>query len=223
MWKAHLSHPSVDPNITAYMENSRIDVRTLVREAVLDGNLTDCRLLVDEHLGEEFWSSHPELLLRLVLQQFIELVREGDVQQALSYAQQQISVFAECNPGYLQQIEDTMSVLTVKQSNAQTNPAGDLLDLSRREVLFMEINGAILRFLGLASDSELDRQEKLKHFIALWRQESGKSLPVQSDDFMAMLMQCIAGGSYVEMRGGDLGQGLDGQDRISHGDLQPVW
>eukprot|EP00960_Hanusia_phi_P025820 745897-Hanusia_phi.AAC.6 len=223
MWKAHLSHPPMDPNITAYMENSKIALRTQVRQAALQGNLTACRLLVDEHLGIEFWSTHPELLLRVVLQQFIELVRDGELSDALSYAQKHVSFFAECNPGYLPQIEDVMSVLTVQQSNAQNNPAQELLDPSRRELLFLEINGAILRFLGLESDSEFDRQEKLKEFIALWREESGKSLPEEDDEYMMVLFRTIAGGSSCEFKGGDLGVLLGEQEREQDADLQPVW
>merc|ERR1719183_3136706 len=100
---------ALDP--AALIADAEVPLRQSLREAVEAGNMTLARKVVHDGLGRGFWSQHPELLFRLLLQHFAELVRAGRHAKAVRFAQAQLAPFAEANPGFLIDLEHVFSVL----------------------------------------------------------------------------------------------------------------
>uniref|UniRef100_A0A182VVD2 CTLH domain-containing protein n=1 Tax=Anopheles minimus TaxID=112268 RepID=A0A182VVD2_9DIPT len=126
--------PSVDLN--------SLDNRILIREAVQNGFIQEATHLVNQ--------LHPELLdndryLYFHLQQLhlIELIRAGKIEEALTFAQTQISEAGESNPEVLNELERTLALLAFEKP--QHSPFADLLDHTHRQKVASELNAAILK------------------------------------------------------------------------------
>ncbi|XP_053678272.1 glucose-induced degradation protein 8 homolog [Anopheles nili] len=126
--------PSVDLN--------SLDDRILIREAVQNGFIKEATHLVNQ--------LHPELLdndryLYFHLQQLhlIELIRAGNIEEALTFAQTQISEAGETNPEVLNELERTLALLAFEKP--QHSPFADLLDQTHRQKVASELNAAILK------------------------------------------------------------------------------
>lgn len=127
-----------------------IVAREKLREAIKLGDMTTARKVVDQEIGADFWSSHPELLLRLMLQYFVELVKKGKYAKAVKFSQIQVAPFVEVNPGYMVDLQRVFVVLAVDHEAPMKHPdtqAVRLLSKHRRYELFRDINDAILRDL----------------------------------------------------------------------------
>ncbi|XP_052866273.1 glucose-induced degradation protein 8 homolog [Anopheles bellator] len=119
-----------------------LDNRILIRKAVQNGFIQEATHLVNQ--------LHPELLdndryLYFHLQQLhlIELIRAGKIEEALTFAQTQISEAGESNPGVLNELERTLALLAFEKP--QNSPFADLLDQTHRQKVASELNAAILK------------------------------------------------------------------------------
>uniref|UniRef100_A0A1Q3FDX0 Putative lish motif-containing protein n=1 Tax=Culex tarsalis TaxID=7177 RepID=A0A1Q3FDX0_CULTA len=128
----------VEPSV----DLSSLDNRILIREAVQNGRVQEATHLVNQ--------LHPELLdndryLYFHLQQLhlIELIRAGKIEDALTFAQTQISEAGESNPEVLNELERTLALLAFEQP--QKSPFADLLADSHRQKVASELNAAILK------------------------------------------------------------------------------
>lgn len=128
----------VEPSV----DLSSLDNRILIREAVQNGRVQEATHLVNQ--------LHPELLdndryLYFHLQQLhlIELIRAGKIEDALTFAQTQISEAGESNPEVLNELERTLALLAFEQP--QKSPFADLLDQTHRQKVASELNAAILK------------------------------------------------------------------------------
>lgn len=126
--------PTVDLN--------SLDNRILIREAIQNGFIQEATHLVNQ--------LHPELLdndryLYFHLQQLhlIELIRAGKIEEALTFAQTQISEAGESNPEVLNELERTLALLAFEKP--QHSPFADLLDQTHRQKVASELNAAILK------------------------------------------------------------------------------
>lgn len=132
------SESGVEPDV----DLSSLDNRILIREAVQDGRIQEATHLVNQ--------LHPELLdndryLYFHLQQLhlIELIRAGKIEDALSFAQTQISEAGESNPEVLNELERTLALLAFEKP--EFSPFSDLLDQTHRQKIASELNAAILK------------------------------------------------------------------------------
>ncbi|EDS33035.1 conserved hypothetical protein [Culex quinquefasciatus] len=128
----------VEPSV----DLSSLDNRILIREAVQNGRVQEAVRQVNQ--------LHPELLdndryLYFHLQQLhlIELIRAGKIEDALTFAQTQISEAGESNPEVLNELERTLALLAFEQP--QKSPFADLLDQTHRQKVASELNAAILK------------------------------------------------------------------------------
>uniref|UniRef100_A0A182N0M9 CTLH domain-containing protein n=1 Tax=Anopheles dirus TaxID=7168 RepID=A0A182N0M9_9DIPT len=126
--------PTVDLN--------SLDNRILIREAIQNGFIQEATHLVNQ--------LHPELLdndryLYFHLQQLhlIELIRAGKIEEALTFAQTQISEAGESNPEVLNELERTLALLAFEKP--QHSPFADLLEQTHRQKVASELNAAILK------------------------------------------------------------------------------
>ena len=108
-------------------------------------------------------SGHPSLLQQ---QHLIELIRRQEVEEALAFAQEQLSV----DEDYLQlsELERTLALLAFDKP--ENSPYADLLHLSHRQQLASEINQCILRE-QLGSDDSSQPQLVTLVKLLLWTQE----------------------------------------------------
>ncbi|XP_059618768.1 glucose-induced degradation protein 8-B homolog [Phlebotomus argentipes] len=128
----------VEPTV----ELNSLDNRILIRDAVQNGRIQEATHLVNQ--------LHPELLdndryLYFHLQQLhlIELIRAGKIEEALSFAQTQMSEAGENNPEVLSELERTLALLAFEKP--QQCPFADLLEQSHRQKVASELNAAILK------------------------------------------------------------------------------
>lgn len=73
----------------------------------------------------------------------IELIRGGKIEEALSFAQSQISEAGETNPDVLNELERTLALLAFEKP--QNSPFSDLLDQAQRQKVASELNAAIVK------------------------------------------------------------------------------
>jgi len=146
------------------LNESKIETRRRLREAVEGGRILRARRIVDHELGLDFFGEHPELLLRFLLQHVVELVRRRRYERAVEFMQVQVAPLAEANPGFLGEIERTMLVLSVDQEAASKSMADEatwLLSTDRRYELFRSINDRILRLAGIEPRDMIEESEYL--------------------------------------------------------------
>lgn len=131
-----------ESGVSPDVDLSSLDNRILIREAVQNGRIQEATHLVNQ--------LHPELLdndryLYFHLQQLhlIELIRAGKIEDALSFAQTQISEAGESNPEVLNELERTLALLAFEKP--QNSPFSDLLDQNHRQKIASELNAAILK------------------------------------------------------------------------------
>uniref|UniRef100_A0A2M4AHF8 Putative lish motif-containing protein n=2 Tax=Nyssorhynchus TaxID=44543 RepID=A0A2M4AHF8_9DIPT len=119
-----------------------LDSRILIREAVQNGYVQEATHLVNQ--------LHPELLdndryLYFHLQQLhlIELIRAEKIEEALTFAQTQISEAGENDPAVLDEVERTLALLAFEKPHH--SPFADLLEQTHRQKIASELNAAILK------------------------------------------------------------------------------
>lgn len=132
-------------------QTSAMVIRQKLREACEQGNMARARRVVHQGVGREFWARHPELLFRLLLQQFVEIVKVGKYAKAVEFAQAQLAPFVEANPGYMVDVDRVYSVVAVDHQAPKQHADPEalwLLSKKRRYDVFRDINDVILRICG---------------------------------------------------------------------------
>lgn len=112
------------------IELSSLDDRIRIRDAIQNGRIEEARELVNE--------LHPELLdndryLYFHMQQLhlIELIRTGRIEEALQFAQNQLSEAGEADDGILCELERTLALLAFEEPH--NSPFSDLLHPTHRQ------------------------------------------------------------------------------------------
>jgi len=132
----------LESGITPSMDLNLMDNRIRIRDAIQGGRIQEATLLVNQ--------LHPDLLdndryLYFHLQQLhlIELIRAGKVEEALQFAQDQLSEVGESDPGVLVELERTLALLAFEEPT--NSPFSDLLNQTHRQKVASELNAAILK------------------------------------------------------------------------------
>lgn len=105
------------------------------------------------------------LYFHLQQQKLIELIRAGDVDAALAFAEDELAPRGEENRPFLKELERTMTLLAFDEP--KDAPMGDLLSPEQREKTAGELNAAIL------SSQCQDKEPKLPNLLKLlaWAQD----------------------------------------------------
>ncbi|KAG6694560.1 hypothetical protein I3842_09G053700 [Carya illinoinensis] len=85
-------------------------------------------------------------------QRFIELIRNGKIEEALEFAQESLHQ-GEKNQSFLEELERTVSLLAFE--DVSNCPVGELLDISQRLKTASEVNAAILTSQSHEKDPKL--------------------------------------------------------------------
>lgn len=140
---------------------NQLDERIKIREEIQNGRIENAISLVNS-LQPELLDNDRYLYFHLQQQHLIELIRQGNVEGALEYAQTHLAERGEENPEILSELERTLALLAFEEP--EKSPFGDLLHLCQRQKVASELNAAIL---------ETDATPKLANLLKLllWAQE----------------------------------------------------
>ncbi|KAJ1921405.1 hypothetical protein H4219_000722 [Mycoemilia scoparia] len=141
-----------------------IEDRMRIRFCIQDGKIMEAIRYINE-VNPELLETDPRLFFRLQQQHLIELIRAGNIEDALEFAQDELSPHGEENPELLKELEKTMALLAFDLD--ETNPMIDLLDYTHRQKTASEINAALLSSQGYSKEPKLPY---LLHMLA-WSQE----------------------------------------------------
>eukprot|EP01027_Heterolobosea_sp_BB2_P020602 GEZU01029400.1.p1 GENE.GEZU01029400.1~~GEZU01029400.1.p1 ORF type:complete len:226 (-),score=54.14 GEZU01029400.1:67-744(-) len=128
---------NTDPGI----DLSSIKDRMAIRTAIQRGDVQEAIERVND-LNPEILDTNPKLYFHLQQQRLIELIRQGNISEALHFAQDELAPRGEEDKRFLEELEKTMALLAFEDmSNC---PVRDLLDTSQRQKTASELNAAIL-------------------------------------------------------------------------------
>ncbi|XP_027362949.1 protein GID8 homolog isoform X4 [Abrus precatorius] len=134
---------SLSSYVYPYLSTADIDLATItdrmaVKKAVQSGNVEDAIEKVND--------LNPE-------QRLIELIRNGKVEEALEFAQEELAPRGEENQSFLEELERTVALLAFE--DVSNCPVGELLDISQRLKTASEVNAAILTSQSHEKDPKL--------------------------------------------------------------------
>ncbi|XP_010533884.1 PREDICTED: glucose-induced degradation protein 8 homolog isoform X1 [Tarenaya hassleriana] len=132
--------------------------RMAVKKAVQSGNVEDAIEKVND-LNPEILDTNPELFFHLQQQRLIELIRQGRIEEALEFAQEELAPRGEENQAFLEELERTIALLVFE--DASTCPVKELLDVSQRLKTASEVNAAILTSQSHEKDPKLPSLVKM--------------------------------------------------------------
>ncbi|KAM0072602.1 putative transcription factor interactor and regulator LisH family [Helianthus debilis subsp. tardiflorus] len=137
---------------TEHIDLATITDRMAVKKAVQSGNVEDAIEKVND-LNPEILDTNPQLFFHLQQQRLIELIRNGKVEEALEFAQEELAPRGEENQSFLEELERTVALLAFE--DVKNSPVGDLLDISQRLKTASEVNAAILTSQSHEKDPKL--------------------------------------------------------------------
>lgn len=145
-------------------EIEKLEEKTKIRDAILVGNIKSAITLINE-LYPDMLDKNRLLLFNLQLQQLIELIREGKIQEALSFAQTNLSEISEDNPECLPNLERVLSLLVFEKP--EKSPFGDLLKPPQRHKIWSAVNTV---FMDLQNETSIPKLSNIVRILN-WSQE----------------------------------------------------
>lgn len=119
----------------------QITDRMDIRKAVQSGDVEQAIERVND-LDPEILEEQQGLFFHLQQQRLIELIRQGQLAEALHFAQEFLAPRGEDHPELLEELERTVALLVFEDVKA--SPLADLMDVSQRQKTASELNAAIL-------------------------------------------------------------------------------
>ncbi|XP_052183119.1 protein GID8 homolog isoform X2 [Diospyros lotus] len=157
--------------------------RMAVKKAVESGNVEFAIQKVND-LHPKILDANPKLFFHLQQQRLIELIRDGNLEEALKFAQEELAPRGEENKSFLEELEKTLALLAFE--DVSNCPVRDLMGISQRQKTASEVYAAILASQGHEKDPKLPSllkmlicaQDQLDKKIAYPRiKEFSSSLP----------------------------------------------
>ncbi|KAL4225190.1 Glucose-induced degradation complex subunit [Mactra antiquata] len=176
----------LESGIQPPVDLNQLDDRIKIREEIQQGRIESAISLVNS-LQPELLDDNRYLYFHLQQQHLIELIRQGNVEGALDYAQVHLAERGEENPEILSELERTLALLAFE--DPEKSPFGDLLHLCQRHKVASELNAAILE-----SDSTPKLANLLK--LLLWSQEELDKKKIKYPK-----MTNIAAGTFEDPKG----------------------
>jgi len=121
---------------------SSLSARLKIRQSVQNGDIEQATSLVNQLYPELLDTDH-YLFFHLQQQRLIELIRSGNIDGALKFAQDHLAERGEQHPQTLDELERTIALLAFEEP--EKSPFGDLLNVSHRQKVASELNSAILK------------------------------------------------------------------------------
>ncbi|VDO22881.1 unnamed protein product [Haemonchus placei] len=130
-----------------------LDARMNIRCAIIEGRLDDALRLVKE-LCPTLLDENRDVRFHLMQQNLIEMIRRGEMERSLEYAQENLSNDNTLTDSQLERLEKTFALLAFEKP--AESPFGKLLDQSQRQMVSTEVNGAVLRALNRPAAPRLE-------------------------------------------------------------------
>ena len=146
------------------LEPSVMDSQIQIRKAVECGDVQRAIERVND-LDSVILDTNAQLFFHLQLQQLLEYIRQGNIEDALIYAQSELAARGEENPEFLDELEAALALLAYEDSSK--SPFSGLLQHSQRLRVISELNSAILSSQGNEGGSRLSTLMKL----VIWTQQ----------------------------------------------------
>lgn len=131
-----------ESGVVPSLDLNSMDNRIRIREAIQAGHTQEAIRLVNE-LYPELLDHDRYLYFRLQQLHLIELIRDGKVEEALDFAQTQLSEPGESEPTILIQLERALALLAFEEPSL--SPFSHLLNMKQRHKVASEVNTAILK------------------------------------------------------------------------------
>ena len=122
-------------------DTSLMDQQTAIRGAVESGDVSQAMELVND-LDPEILDTNPRLYFHLQQQRLLEHIKEGRIDLALEFAQEELSACGEENQDVLHELERTMALLVFDKHNQ--SPFSEMLQPSQRMQVASQLNAAIV-------------------------------------------------------------------------------
>lgn len=149
----------IDPGVNMAIMDDQIKIR----DAVEAGSIQDAVELVND-VDPEILDTNPKLYFHLQQQQLLELIKKGDMERVLEYASTELSARGEENPEFLDELEQSLSLLAFNDITAC--PFSELLQPSQKLKVVSELNAALLASQDQETTCKLSTLMKL----VLWAQ-----------------------------------------------------
>ncbi|OSX67341.1 hypothetical protein POSPLADRAFT_1042575 [Postia placenta MAD-698-R-SB12] len=159
-----------------------IESRMNIREALQRGDVSDAITRVND-LNPEILDTNPALYFRLQQQKLIEFIRQGNIPEALRFAQEELAPRGEESPEFLAELERTMALLAFEFSPLTPPAISELLSPVQRMKTAGEVNSAILESLSQGKEAKLVGLLKLRQW--------GENLLGERAEFPKMLANII--------------------------------
>uniref|UniRef100_A0A8D9BD64 Glucose-induced degradation protein 8 homolog n=1 Tax=Cacopsylla melanoneura TaxID=428564 RepID=A0A8D9BD64_9HEMI len=120
----------LESGITPSLDLNTMENRIKIRDAIQNGCIQEATALVNE-LYPELLDNDRYLYFQLQQLHLIELIRNNKIEEALHFAQEQLSEAGESDPVILHELERTMALLAFEEPTK--SPFGDLLNQAHRQ------------------------------------------------------------------------------------------
>jgi glucose-induced degradation protein 8 len=158
---------SEESGIVPNVDLKTIEGRVSMRAALQCGDVQSA-IGIANSLDPSILDENQSLYFHLQQQKLIELIRNGRIEDALEFAQQELAPRGEENRDFLKELERTMTLLAFEDPSK--SPMADLLSPEQRQRTASEMNAAIL------SSQCQEKEPKLPALLKslLWTQEQLK-------------------------------------------------
>lgn len=132
---------SKESGVTPAQEMDTLNTRFQIRQAIRSGQILDAITLANE-MHPEVLESDQTIRFQLYKLHLIELIRKGNIAEAMTFAQVQLAEAGEKNVEVLAELERTMALMVYE--NPENSPFADLLQTAHRQKVASQLNEAIL-------------------------------------------------------------------------------
>ncbi|OCH90681.1 lish motif-containing protein [Obba rivulosa] len=153
-YKSAAEEFSQEAGINSSVDFDSIESRMNIREALQRGDVSDAITKVND-LNPEILDTNPALYFRLQQQKLIEYIRQGRIEEALQFAQEELAPRGEESPEFLSELEKTMALLAFESSPQAPPTISELLSPAQRMRTAGEVNAAILESLSQGKEAKL--------------------------------------------------------------------
>nr|CAB3249015.1 glucose-induced degradation protein 8 homolog [Phallusia mammillata] len=147
-----------EAGVTTGTSLDALNARIKIRDAILAGSVEAAVSSIND-LHPELLDDNRVLLFYLQLQRLIELIREKRTEEALDFAQMQLSERGEDNPECLADMEQALALLAFDKP--EESPFADLLQPAQRHRVWSHVNRAIMDHENNLSSPRLANLVKL--------------------------------------------------------------
>jgi hypothetical protein len=154
---AFAAESGMEPGVDLSATQQRLETRALVQKGAIAEAIERVNAL-----NPEILDANPTLHFHLQQQRLIELIRHGQTEDAIAFAQSELAPLGQEDERYLEELERTMALLIYDaKEHTDSHAFRDLFDEQQRTRLASELNAAILASQNQEISHKLPRLVRL--------------------------------------------------------------